>query len=377
MARKLKIYIGWFGINMSAKIFVSKESTKVEVTKKIRGAFLLRMIVSIITSILVLLMSSFWAGKLGYPNKYPHLCSLFGFAGLLIFLNSFTEFYKELFAGLGEFKKLCVITIVEFAGYFLFSVFFLLLFNQIESIAIGYVCSGIFVFLFGVTYLRSIAGTELLPKRGDGCLATMKAIFKYAIPIAIICIGGMVLVEMDTFMLGILSTKSQVANYGIAKNICSKATHINYALTIGSMTSFSMLSVENSLDKKKRFIKVNNLNILIAVGVAIIFFMFGTFAIVMLYGAEYEEAGKLLKYLIPYYIMYSISNFFSVFLDFQGKACFRCICYSGVIILNFCLNYMLIPRLGAVGAAFATGLALLPYTILVIIGTMKIFNGNR
>ena len=371
----MMFYIGWCGINASAKVFISKESTREGAAKIIQASFLLRLIISIIISVILISIAFPLAKWLGYPDKYPSLYRLCIFAGLLVFLNSYSDFFKELFMGLGDFKKLCVITILEFFGYFLFSVFFLLLLKKVEAVALGYVCSGIVVFLFGVACLRRIAEAGLLTRKTDAYQTIIKAILKYAVPIAISSIGGMILIEMDTFMLGILSTKSQVANYGIAKNLCAKASHVNYALTVGSMTSFSVLTVENIKEKCSKLMKTSGLNVLISAVIAGAFLLLGTFMITILYGTEYSGAGQILKYLVPYYVMYVISNFFATFLDFQGKAKTRSICYCTVVVLNLILNLLFIPKFGAIGAAVATSLSLVPYIVLVIVATVGVIRG--
>lgn len=369
----MMFYIGWCGINASAKVFVSKESSKNEVSETIRATFMLRIIASLIVGIIILSIAYPIAKWLGYPDKYPNLYYLCAFAGVLVFLNSITEFFKALYMGLGKFKNLCIITIIEYVGYLFFTLCCLALLKSVRAAAIGYACSGILVFLFGTADLRRISETGLFPKKTDHYRSIMKAVFKYAVPIAISSIGGMILVEMDTFMLGILSSKVQVANYGIAKSLCSKATHLNTALTVGSMTTFSVLTIENIKEKRSKFIKVSNLNILIASAVAGAFLLLGTLAITILYGAEYKNAGQILKYLVPYYVMYSVSNFFAVFLEFQGKAKIRSLCYCTVILLNLILNLIFIPNWGGIGAALATSLSLVPYTILVIMSSVGVF----
>ena len=142
---------------------------------------------------------------------------------------------------------------------------------------------------------------------------------KYALPIALISLGGLVLVEMDTFMLGILSTKEQVSIYSIAKQLCSKATHINYAIVVGTMTSFSVIKRENVQEKKKKFYKISKINFAITLLIAILFWAFTKPIIGLLYGNQYLGAGNVIKMLLPYYILYGVSNYYASFLDFQQK----------------------------------------------------------
>lgn len=366
-------YIGWLGINNSTKVFVSKEVKQERRNACISSALILRLIGSILVVCLLFIIAPEIAKVLGYPQKYPHLLELLFLAPVIVFFNSFSEFYKALFMGLQKFKNLFVITAVEYAGYFFYAIILFSIVKRVEGIAGGYICSGITVFLVGAVLLKKITG-RCEPVSWDERIHTyILPIMKYAIPIAIISIGGLILVEMDTFMLGILSTKEQVATYGIAKNFCSKATHINYALTVGVMTEFSILNSENLKEKKKKFLKVSNLNIAIAVAVSLGFLILGPFVIVLLYGNGYEMAGTTLQVLVPYYFLYSVSNFFSSFLDFQGAAKFRSLCYMSVVLINLVLNFLMIPRYGAKGAAIATSISLVPYTVLVIGGTVNKF----
>lgn len=94
--------------------------------------------------------------------------------------------------------------------------------------------------------------------------------------------------------------------------------------------------------------------------------------ITLLYGVEYQAAGRILIYLLPYYIMYSIASFFGAFLDFQNEAKTRSICYSTIVVINLFLNFLFIPRFGGIGAAVATSLSIVPYTILTVIVTVRI-----
>ena len=83
---------------------------------------------------------------------------------------------------------------------------------------------------------------------------------KYAIPLVLTSLGGLVLMEMDTFMLGLFCSKEQVSVYSIAKQLVSKATNVNMAIWTGTVASLAMITKENFIDKKNKFQKVNRLN---------------------------------------------------------------------------------------------------------------------
>lgn len=368
-ALTMLFYLGWFGINTSAKVFVSKCKDDVEKAGCIAAAVLLRFVVSVAVALLIELIVPRIAPLLGYPNKYPDLKWLLVTSGVLVFLNSFSELFKELMIGTNNFKKLFFITVIEYSGYFLFSTVGLIFFKTVKSIAIGYIISGVIVGVvgFSIFYRQSRASLKKIDKSLKAFGKRAFPMLKYAMPIAVISFGGMILVEMDTFMLGIMSSKEEVAVYSIAKNLCSKATHINYALITGVMTSFSVINDENWRQKEKDFRKASILNCGIVLVVVLGFVVLSDVVIFLLYGSSYGKSAALIRILSIYYALYSVSTFFSGFLDFRGKAVSRSLFYSTVPIVNLILNYLWIPQYGSIGAAIATSFSLIPYTVAVII----------
>lgn len=366
-------YVGWMGINTSAKVYVSKTRNIRDRDNCLRASFVLRIVANIIICILVFWLAPKMAEFLGYPNKYANLKWLLQLAAILVFFNSFTELYKELCVGLQAYKSLFWVTVCEYGGYLVFSVVLLFLNQKATSIAIGYILSGMCILVLGLYLLNKNVGFSF-QNTDSAYKEYLKPILKYALPIAVISFGGLILVEMDTFMLGLMSSEVEVATYSIAKNLCSKATHVNYALAVGTLTTFSVLTVENVVEKKARFRKINLVNVSITLGVALTMLIFGAIAIEIFYGEEYKAAGIVLRLLIPYYTLYSISNFYSSFLDFCGKARFRSICYISIIVINLTLNYLLIPTYGAKGAVIATDISLVPYTVFVAFGSFFEFH---
>lgn len=364
-------YLTWLGINASVKVYISKQISVLDRNTCIHAGLILRVVISLIFSVLIFALSEWFSTILGYPEKYSNLFALFRCGSIMVFLNSFAEFFKEINIGLQKYRNMFLVTFVEFGSNFIFGLIGICIIKNVVGIAYGYILSGIMVLIIGFWELKNIQyqHKQISHKYKE----LLKEIFRYAMPLAIISIGGMVLTEMDTFMLGIISTKQEVSMYSIAKQLCSKAAHINYALATGTLTSFSVINSNNRIEKKEKLKRISNLNLLITGFIAIVFIVVGPFAIEMVYGSNYRAAGNIMFWLVPYYILYSISTFFSLFLDFQGKAGIRSICYCSVLIINFILNWILIPEYGAIGAGIATGVSLIPYVLLVVIVTIKLF----
>lgn len=356
-------YFGWMGINASSKVYISK-LLPAERKNVIQMTFEIRVIASFAIAVLLLLILPNFAGGLGFPEKYKNLKTLLEILPFIVFFNSIADYYKEVFMGLTVFNKVFAVTVTEYAGFAVFAIVLLLLDADVCSLAIAYLLGEIGASLAGFI----MAGNISFSFRKTGIQKEVaKKILKYAVPIAFLSLGGLVLMEMDTFMLGMLSTADNISNYSIAKSICTKVTHVNYALIAGVMTSFAVIEEGGFQKQKRSFNKAGRLNVIIAVLIALALYLFGNLLINILYGSSYPSAGGIIKILTVYYILYSVSTFYSVFLDFRNKAGIRSVFYVSVIVLNLLFNYLWIPKYGAAGAAAATNISLLPYTIMVIV----------
>lgn len=364
--------IGWFGINTSSKVYISKSDEKVQC---LGAAIKVRILFSSIIFIIIIILAPFVAPKIGYPQPYSNLKKLMYFLGGMVFVNSFTEFFKHIYIGIQEYKNLCTITFIEYFLFCFFSVILLLINNTPTSIALGYCIAGIST-LFCNTFIFAQKYNISLIWKGTKNLQLQKKIIKYSMPLVLTSLGGLVLTEMDTFMLGLFCSKQQVSVYSISKQLISKATNVNMAIWTGTITSLAAITKNNFAEKKFKFKKINRLNYTISIGICIFFALFGKFIIQLIYGNEYTNASIILFFLIPYYILFCVSSLYANFLDFVGHAKRRSLWFISVIIINFIFNYLLIPRYAGTGAALATTISIIPYTFYCIYDVTRIFENK-
>ncbi len=364
--------VGWFGINISSKVHIAKSDER---EKCFGASVVVRGFISGVILIIILLLASLIAEKTGYPQPYKNLKWLMLIMGWMVFFNSFTEFFKQFYIGIQEYKKLCVVTFIEHFSYCFFSIVFLLLYQNPISIALGYCVAGVVLIVCNFSILFRKYNKNLVSEGIRNCNLQGK-ILKYAMPLVLTSLGGLVLMEMDTFMLGLFCSKEQVSVYSIAKQLVSKATNVNMAIWTGTVASLAMITKENFVEKRNKFQKVKRLNNTVSATICICFAFFGGIVIKYLYGNQYYQASRILLLLIPYYFLYGISSLYANFLDFMGHARIRALWFISVIVINFSLNYLLIPLCGATGAAIATITSIIPYTIYCIYDVWKIFKNK-
>ena len=363
----------WFGVNVSSKIFIAKAETSKRM-EIFASALLLRLIVSLVlTLIYLIIVFAMWRIQLFDVAKYAHLPQMLLLGSSVVFLNSCSEFFKEIFVGFIDFKALLVISSCEYAGYFVFGLAGLLISKSVYCIIFGFLISLLLTVLVGFWIILNNYHLEKTHFRREIIISEGKNIFKYAKYIALSGIGAILLTEIDTFMLGYFREGYDTAVYSIAKQISSKAIHVNLALSTSMMPVFANITVENVKAKKKQFKKVMFCNAAVTFGITIFLALLGNFAIRILYGEKYLFAAKVLYFLLPYYVMSSFSKFLVLFLDYQNKAKVRSIVFFMTIVFDIILNAVLIPGFGAVGASVATDLALTPYLVFLFLEAGIIF----
>ena len=96
----------------------------------------------------------------------------------------------------------------------------------------------------------------------------------------------------------------------------------------------------------------------------LLMFLLSPYFIPFIFGTQYQNAIQIFQYLLPYSFIYSFSIVLSAFLTYQGLAKKRVKNLIFSTILNITLNYILIPKYGAIGAAISTSISYFPYVLL-------------
>lgn len=369
-------WIAWFGINSSTRVYVAKSNRNSQIQNQyLKAALVLRIIVSVGIVLAYYFLVFLLKERIMSMEAYSNLYMLLLLGGGLILCSSFTEFFKEINIGMARFKPILVIAALEYGGYLIFGVGILWFVKNVclsnyyvVGLLGGYTVALLVVILYGASTIKEKIKSS--PGINHGY---MKEIFRYAIPILVTSFGALIILELDTVMIGSIYEGEQVAFYSIAKKICSKAAHANLAICTATMTEFAVLNKANIKEKKKMFKRLMWINGVITFGIVGIFVCAVPCLIAGFYGEAYKEAYKILCLLLPYFIMNSFSLFMSSLMDYQEKAKLRSIFYLVMLVLDIILNAVWIPRYGGQGAAWATSVSIIPYFLFLIVGTVKLF----
>jgi len=349
--------ISYLGINTSVKKFIAQYNKTEYITSVIRDSIKLRLVFSILFALILFIIAKPVANIINRPELAP----LFTLASPLVILATFTEFLKRVFEGLHRIKFNLIINILEFGLKLAIVAWLFQVSVSLSNIINSYLIA---------TFFASTTGIILLylnfykPARNQKTINFSKKILKYSIPLLVINLGFLIATEVDTFLLGMLSTNEQVGLFAVAKQIANKLPHISTAIAMGTMPIFAKLNDQNRKKLKKLFYQLLKLNALIYGVIAGIIIGLSWWFMPLIFGENFQGSALPLQILVIYTVGFSFSILLSNFLNYQGLAKKRAINLTITVILNIGLNCFLIPRYGAVGAAIGTSVSYLPYVIL-------------
>lgn len=359
------LLISYFGINVSTRKHIAEYSQ----TDLLRSVFIsslkLRIIISLLFSLILLLLYKPLTDLLGIPGFGVLL--LYGVP--IIFFSGLVEYLKEIFQGIHRLKYNFIITTLEYGLKLILVVVFLFYFNSLISVVNAFSLALILTSIVGFYIIY----TRYLCNECDIHQNFMGSIFKYCLPLLILSIGFLIATELDTVMLGLLSTESEVGIYAVAKQPAVRLPHISYAIAMGTMPIFAKLNESNKAELKGIFNKILKINLLIFSIITLGILLFAGFFVPLLFGSEYSASVLPMQILTIYTLSYSIAIIFNYFMDYQGMAAKRALNIVFSIFLNIVLNVFLIPIYGAIGAAIATSVSYLPYVFLNWLEVRRVF----
>ncbi|MFA5054965.1 MAG: flippase [Dehalococcoidia bacterium] len=359
------LLVSYLGINASARKFIAQHNETAELKAVLRSSVKLRVILSLVFALVMLSLSKPLAVWLDRPSFEV----LFYAAAPLVFFASLVEYLKNAFQGLHRLKYDFYINLSEYGLKLLLAVCFLLILNEIIGLVFAFNLAFIVTTVLGFYFLYR----HFYKNRPDSGTDYTRQLLQYSLPLFVISIGFLIATEIDTVMIGILSTDYEVGIYAVAKQIIIKLPHIALVISLGTMPLFAKLNQDNKEYLKALFYRLLKINTVIFGSIIILILAAGWYFIPLIFGAEYKDSVLPLVILIPYLIIYSYSIFLSSFLDYRGKARKRAINLIIALLLNLGLNLVLIPRYGAVGAAIATSVSYFPYLVLNWLEVRKSF----
>lgn len=184
--------------------------------------------------------------------------------------------------------------------------------------------------------------------------AVCKDLLKSGVPFILSGIMVYVYGQADRIMIGKMMTQTDVGYYSCAATIGTLIAFLPQAI----MNSSKTVIIEQHGINYKKFELCMRQTLAIILWImnvyALILFVFGRIAILVLYGNDYMPALPTLKVLIWSYGLSYVGTLRNIWLICEGKRKYATIFSVIGATLNIILNYFMIAQWGIVGAAIAT-----------------------
>lgn len=328
----------------------------------------------------ILFISSIFSAVILYFTSEFISISFFHNAELILYLkifaflipiHTFTNFY---FSIIRSHEKIKINSFGANILQNLFKLFFLILFvflgiKSFETISFSYflgIFSGlVFAYFYCKFKLPDVFLKSKLSEKNK--IDLKKRFFSYSWPLIFLAIIGTLMFWLDTFLIGYFKDVYWVGIYNAAIPIVSLLIisseifmQMFFPLITRELSSKNIIVVKELSKQITKWIFILNLPL------TILILLFPGIFINLFFGTEYLSANNALRLLITGQFIFLLGITSNKLLLSSGKSKVVLTNIIFTSIINFALNFILIPRYGINGAAFATSISLIILGLLMI-----------
>lgn len=189
----------------------------------------------------------------------------------------------------------------------------------------------------------------------------VKENLSYAIPL---CITGLLFsafTYLDRFILNLLGSKHELDLYAVSVSMAGFATIFQAAFaTVWSPIFYKWLHREGPLDEIK---VIRNVVIFMIVSIWTALGLFG-WTLQYIIPAEYQKSTQLLLCAVAFPLFYTITEITGIGINVVKRTVIQLWITVGLIFINTCISFLLIPKFGAQGAAISSAISFFMYFLV-------------
>lgn len=246
-------------------------------------------------------------------------------------------------------KVTAIITLIAYVATSAYKIVLLILGKDVRwfALATSFDYAVIAVLLFAA--YRRHGGARLkasVPRAG----AMLKVSYHYILASMMVAIYG----QTDKLMLKQMLDETAVGYYATATSICSMWTFVLQAIIDSVYPTILRLKKTDRAGYERKNRQLYAIVFYVSCGVSLLFILFGDLAVEILYGEAYLPASDVLK-MVTWYTAFSFLGVArNAWIVSEGCQKYLKYMYGLAAVMNVLMNALLIPLLGAVGAALAS-----------------------
>lgn len=173
-------------------------------------------------------------------------------------------------------------------------------------------------------------------------------------PLLLTSIFLIIQARVDQIFLAEIIGVSELAYYSVALRIIETAAMVTMILKSTFMPSICEAQNHNKAMYEKKLIEFSKINSLIGILICVILAIFSDHIVLMLFGNDFAPAGALMSLMTVRLFFAHIGVSRSIYLLNDNLLLYSAISMFVCMLINLTANYILIPRHGAIGAAWAS-----------------------
>lgn len=348
------------GIAKSCARYIAeyKEQDPAQLPHILRVSLTFNLVMIVTVGVALLLGHRQLAAVLDEPSLTPFL--LFGL--LFLAFEALATFTRLVLQGFEEIELAATIHAINRITRFVFAIGFVIIgFGALGALS-GYILSFAVSSLLGIwlIYRRLFRDIEAASTIESGL---RRRIGEYTVPLTATSTANVLDKRIDAVLVGFFLTPVAVSYYVISKQFVEFLETPVSALGFTLSPSFGAQKGGGDIERAARiYEKALTHSLLLYIPAAAGIVLVAEPMIELVFGGDYRGAVPVLQVLSLYVVLQSITKITSNALDFLGRAKARAVVKGVTAVLNVCLNVLLIPLIGVVGAAIATVVTYSMYT---------------
>lgn len=304
------------------------------------------IILVFITSIFILYFKSFFSIYLfGEKNNFMIIVLIITMLATLI--NRFSILAIRMAQKAKAFSILQVLT--QLLNFIFIIILFKKYGNNYKTLVLGGTLSLVFV-----TIISIILENKLWYFKGKNEKISTKQLINFSIPLTITMALSWVFSSVDKIAIKYFSTLIELGLYAAAFKIVALLNIIQSGFTT-FWTPIAYEKYESNKNEKIFFEKIHEY-ISFFMFITAVFLLMGKDLLIMILGPNYILASNIMPMLTLMPIMYTISETTVIGINFLKKTKYHLYISIIVALFNVIGNLLLVPKLGAKGAAISTGI---------------------
>ncbi|MDI6809218.1 MAG: flippase [Candidatus Eisenbacteria bacterium] len=272
--------------------------------------------------------------------------------GLVVVPLVLAPYISSAFSGLRVFKRTAVLELSHMVLFCLIGVpLVLLIGRRVESVMAGeFIAISLVVAFFSRSLFKSLSAQNL-PVEEKGF---HRKILRFSVWFVVIPFELMLFNYMDRWFINHKLGSDQVGIYTVAAGFTELALMVG--IVIGRVLAPHLSHAWEKGEKEKAMRTMNlamRLSLMGLFNIAVLLHVLSPILIRLLFGTAYAGAAQVIAVLLIYQILKSLYWIVSIYPSLIEKTRLPLLSVTIGVILNGFLNYLLIPRIGILGAAIA------------------------